>query len=208
MLKRAIVVTVGIALAAVPGTAQTDSQHQHTEGQDPPSMMTHGMMMGCPFLDSPGMEGGMMGMGNSGMMNHGMMGMPSAQHLISMKEELNLSEVQLANLETLASRASAAVENHMERAMAARSHATEIFNRNAGGFDDYGEALRSAATHMAEIHIAMARSGFEAQNLLSPEQKEAVSEASSGSHGMHEAGMMGGGMRGGSGGHGSGPMKG
>ncbi len=221
MLTRAIVVTFGIALATVPGAAQTDHRQHHTEGQNSSSMMTPGMMMGCPFLNSPGMEGGMMGMGNiammnrgmmgmgnSGMMNHDMMGMPSAQRLISMKEKLNLSEAQLANLETLASRVSTAVENHMDRAMAARDRATEIFNRNAGEFDEYGEVLRSAATHMAEIHIAMARSGFEAQSLLTPKQKEVVSSASSDTNGMRGGMMMGRETTGGSGSHGPGPMQG
>jgi hypothetical protein len=234
MLTRAIALTVGIVFSAVPGVAQTEHQHEHDQVQDSPDMPNmemHEMMMDCPFFQGMGMHSERMGMMNGGMMEMGahgamdhemmngmapqdpsmmggsMMGMelPSPHHLIGMKDVLNLSEAQITNLETLAGRTSTAVENHMERAMADRVRAIELLSRNVGGFDEYGEALRSAASHMAEAHIAMARSGFEAQSLLTPEQKET---AVGGPHGMKGAGMPGGGMMGGSGEHHSGHIHG
>lgn len=161
MFTGAVAVAVGLAFAAVPGSAQTDHQHQHGQGQG-----------------SPGIPN---------MMMHEMMGfeLPGPRYMIGMRDELNLSEEQVVKLESLASRASQAVEDHMKQALADRARATELLSRNVG-FDEYGEALRSAATHMAEAHIAMARSGFEAQNLLTPEQKEVVSVPPTGIHGMHE----------------------
>ena len=208
------------------GSPDMTSMMMHEMMATCPFMESSGMDGGMTGMMDGGMtgmmDGGMMGTGNTGMMSHGMMSgmggqvpgtmgggmmrmqLPCPHRLIGMKDELNLSEAQLANLETLAGRASKAVENHVEGAMAARVRANEILSGNVGGFDEYGEALRAAATHMVEAHIAMARSGFEAQSLLSPEQKKSVSPAPTGMRGMHEGGMMGGGMTGGFGGHGSG----
>jgi len=114
-----------------------------------------------------------------------------------MKDQLNLSEDQVAELEGLNDRILEAIRRQMELAEGARSRAAEVLNSNPTGFDEYSEALRAAADHMTEAHIAMVQSGFEAQNLLTPEQRAAVSE----SHTDGETpGIMGGRMIDGSGG--------
>jgi hypothetical protein len=214
MLTRAIAVTVSLALAAVPGTAQTEHQHDHTQEEKPSAtqdMMMHEMMMACPFFETMGMSGEMKGMMNESMMgggtmnqrmmNHEMMkgmgehmignGMQGPLDLIGMKDQLNLSEEQVADLEGLNSRILLAMQRQMTTARSHRSVARKTFEENPEGFGEYSEALRAAGGHMLDAHILLIQSRFEAREILTPIQKRVLSQ---GPPEMHQSMKMDGGM--------------
>jgi hypothetical protein len=219
MLTRAIAVTASLALAAVPGTAQTEHQHDHAAEEKPSAtqdMMMHEMMMACPFFETMGMSGemkgmmneGMMGGGmmnqgmmNQGMMNHEMMkgigehmignGMLRPLDLIGMKDQLNLSEEQVADLEGLNDRILEAIRRQLTTAKDYRSVAQKTLKENPEGFGDYSEALRAAGGHMLDAHILLIQSRFEAQEILTPVQKRVLSL---GPIEMHQSMKMGVGM--------------
>lgn len=214
MLSRTIALTISLALTAVPSEAQTGHEHDHSQESDSSAeqnQMTREMMKACPFHQDMGMPGEMMDMMGDGMMDHDMMSgmkgngpgmvgrglmganLPSAPELISRRDDLDLSDGQVAALETLHDRVLKAVRVQLEMSRGAKNRATESIEQNPEGFDDFSEELRSAGTHMVEAHILMIQARFDAQKELTPEQKKAVSRAPSG---MHQSMNMGGGMTG------------
>jgi len=210
MLNKAIAVTIGIALTAAPGVAQTEHQHQHAQAQGAESEVVQGTVAGCPIHPSMAMMGGMMGMEMGGMMSGGMGGMEEGhmlghgmmdhqmmasrtagiEALLERKDDLNLSEAQISNLETIRDRVNDAVRNHMEMALEAGNEAAGILAEDPTGLDGYSEAIRAATSHMAEAHIAMIRSGLDAENLLTSAQRDAALGGSGGAQEMHHGGTV------------------
>jgi len=199
MFSRMAAITVGFALTAVPGAAQTEHQHDHpqeVESKDEQNSVMQEMMMACPFLNAMGMSTDMMDMMGSGMMEpemnggmaghrpgkagRGMMGtgFPLPHQLIAQKDQLNLSEEQVAKLHALQDRVLRAVRVQLNMSRSSQRGAAEVLEQDPLGFDEYSEEIRSAGTHMVEAHIVMIQAGFEAQKILSPEQKKATAPIS------------------------------
>jgi hypothetical protein len=227
-----VALIVSIALTAVPGAAQTENQHDHTQEAEPSAeqnTMMHEMMMACPFLDTMGMSGEMMGMMGGGMMDHEMMsgmeghepgmagrgmmgtGFPGPNQLIAQKDQLNLSEEQITKLQALQERVQKATRVHMDMSRGSQDRASEVLEQDPEGIDESSEKTRFPGTHLLEAHIVMIQAGFEAQKILTPEQKKAAARVPTNLHQSMKMGgmgmgtkMMNGKMIGGSGGMGSG----
>lgn len=143
MRNVAIAIVLGGLLAAAPAFAQ---QHQH--GQQPAE------------------PGGMMQM--QGM--HGMM-MPGPMMILRLREPLGLTEAQAQRLEALREREQQAHHPHMMAAMQAMQEANRMLEQPDADLARYEAKLREAADHMVQAHLAMARTGQEAREILTPEQR-------------------------------------
>lgn len=128
------------------------------------------------------------------MVTHMMAYMP--QRLLSMQEDLGLSEDQVLQLEEMAETAFERRHQHMDPMMAGGEEACSMLSADSPDWTAYRERMQAMAARMASNHVSMMQVAFEARAVLSPEQVEALG-ASGSMHGMHsgEAGhaMAGGG---------------
>lgn len=178
-------------LLAAPARAQQDPRH-HMMGQ---GMMHEGMGM---------MHGGMdmMMQGGMGMM---MSGLPTPGMILHAADELDLTENQRNRLETMQAELIAAIQPHMQAAMDAHGQAAAALGAEPVDMTGYEAALETAMQEMVRAHVAQARAGVQARNLLTAPQREKLEGAVGMMHGMMGGmmsemmghGMMGGGTGGG-----------
>lgn len=174
-MRKTFAALVAIMLAAAPAMAQG----HHGARAD----SSRGMGM---------MQGGMMQMmhGQSGMM----MGMAMGPGMIlGLQESLDLTESQVAQLETLRASARSTMQQHMMQGMQVMRAASEHLDSDSPDLDAYEARLREATNHMVVAHTAMAGAAVEARQVLTPEQRERLSFAREMMDEMRP-GMMGGGM--------------
>lgn len=143
---------------------------------------------------SGGMSGmmGMMSMMENCPMMSGMRESPQAA--LEHREELELTEAQVGRLESLQEGAKPARMQAMERMRAVHE---EIAAATAGeAFDE--AAVRTAFDRMGDLHtetgVAMLRTRHEVRQILTPEQREKLSELGGGMMNMHAMMQMMGGM--------------
>lgn len=112
------------------------------------------------------------------------------------REELVLSEDQVARLEALEARTKEMRKPMMERMRALHEEIAAASSDD--GFDE--AALRAAFDRMGDLHtemgVAMLRTRHDVRAVLTPEQREKLSELGGGMMGMHGMMKMMGGMGG------------
>lgn len=124
---------------------------------------------GQPPMQQPGMHGGMGGM--VGMM--GMMGMMSDPMMIlRLREPLELTEQQVQRIEAVHTRVQPQVHQSMQQSMQLHQQGMEALMGATPDPDRHDALLRQAAERMLEAHSRMARAMVEAQQVLTPEQRD------------------------------------
>lgn len=184
-MRRTLTMMVAFALAAAPGVAQG---HHGARGDSSGGM---GMMQGQGGM----MQGGMMQMmgGQGGMM----MGMAMGPGMVlRLQESLDLTEAQVTQLEALRDSVGPTMQQHMMQGMQGMHAASELLASDSPDLEAYAARLGEAASQMVQAHVAMARAAVAARQVLTPEQREQLSQARQMMHEM-APGMMGGGMTGG-----------
>lgn len=196
-MRRTLTMLVALALAGAPAVAQG----HHGAGAD--SSRGTSMMQGAPGM----MQGGMMQMmhGQGGLM----MGMAMGPDMIlRLRDSLELTEDQVGQLETLRDSVRSPLRQHMVQGTVGMHAASELLTSDSPDLDAYATRLREAASHMVQAHVAMARAAVEARQVLTPEQRERLSQARQMMHelapGMMRGDMMEGGMMNHGGGNGPG----
>ena len=168
-----------VALAARPVLAQ---EHEHGAAPEERTDAA-GMMQMMQMMGGGAMGGAMMGMMES------MHPQPAA--LLRAADALALSPEQREHLHALTERTEGEARQHMSAAMAAHQEARSALGGERPDVEAYAAALRDAVDHMVHGHAAMARASVEAVALLTPAQREELSEAMQFMRGM-SGGMMGG----------------
>ena len=176
----------GTTTLGVGGVVAAQSQSPQPHGE-------RGMMSG--MMD--GMMGNMREMMGRMMRDCPMMGAmgsgPSAA--LEQREALGLTDAQAERMESLRSRASEAQSEMMPRMHAIHAELAQLTGR--GQFDE--AAVRRTFARMGELHtdmgVAMLRAQYDAQQVLTPEQRAMLAE-SQGERGQmmggdHMRGMMG-----------------
>jgi len=157
------------------------------------SMAGQGMMSGNGMAGHQGMMsgGGMAGM-NHGSMNHGDMMGPGA---VFGGVDLALTPDQDTKLGDLMAKAREEHQAHMQAAMSVQMGATASLAGAKPDLDAYQAAMREAADHMVQAHMAVARASVDARGLLTPDQLAKLPEGAQLMNTMM-CGMMGGSMMG------------
>lgn len=153
-------VLVAVALAAPALIAA--QQGQPRQGRD-----TSGMMMG-------GGHAAMMGMGQQGQMMGamGMMPGPGPTMILQQREALELTAEQVEKLEALQERVAERRAAHMAAMRPLHERLGELAAEPDPDLDAYETTLRSLADERVAWHMAMARSGQEARETLTAEQRD------------------------------------
>ena len=179
-----------VALIVAPlGAQQMGAMHPGQGG-----MMEQGMMPMCSMMGGQAMAGheGMMSGGGMAGMNHGdMMGAALFGGV-----DLALTPDQNAKLGDLMGKAREEHQAHMQAAMSVQMGATPALAGTQPDLDAYRKAMREAADHMVQAHMAVARASVEARALLTPDQLAKLPEGAQLMNTMM-CGMMGGTMMGG-----------
>jgi Spy/CpxP family protein refolding chaperone len=173
MIKRFAAVAALLLL----GSAAAEAQRQpmmHGQATDTvPSMeMARGMMMG-------GMMGrGMMGSGMMGMMGQGMgmmtTGGPGPAALLRIRDALELTDEQVSTLESMRADLQGQMQGRMTAMMTAHQAAAAALDSETPDWDAYEGNLATAANIMVQTQVMMARAAQDAQEVLTPEQREAL----------------------------------
>ena len=189
-MRRTLAVLAALALASAPVAAQghhgargDSARGMGMQGQSDmmqPGMMQGGMMQGG-MMQMMGGQGGMMGMA----MGPGM--------VLRLQGSLELTDDQVAQLETLRDSARATMRQHMMQGMQGMQAASQRLTSDSPDLEAYTAQLRESMDHMIQAHMAMARAGVEARQVLTPAQRERLSLARRMMHEM-QPGMMGSGM--------------
>lgn len=146
------------ALLVLPTAALAQQEHRHGRDQE-----------------ARGQEQGtMMGMRQHGQMM-GMMAMMAGPHpmmILRHREALGLTDEQVGKLEALQERLAGTRTAHMEGMQALHRKLAEQATAPEMDLEAYESTLREAADQRVEMHMAMARAGREAREVLTPEQRE------------------------------------
>ena len=188
-MRRTLAVLAALALATAPVAAQG---HHGARGDSARGMG----MQGQPGMMQPGMmQGGMMRMmGGQG----GMMGMAMGPGVVlRLQGSLELTDDQVAQLEMLRDSARTTMRQHMMQGMQGMRAASRLLTSDSPDLEAYAAQLRESMDHMIQAHMAMARAGVEARQVLTPEQRERLSMARRMMHEMHPGMMESGTMEGG-----------
>lgn len=174
MFKRIAAVAALSALGVSAADAQQPGMHGHMSDSLPSMEKGQEMMMG-------GMMGqGMMGAGMMQMMGQGMgmmaTGGPGPAMLLRMRDDLDLTGDQVSRIEEILGELRAGVEPQMSTAMSAHNAAKAALEADPADFDAYEQSLEAAANVMVQLHVAMARAQVETREVLTPEQRENLSE--------------------------------
>jgi len=168
-------VVLTLALVAAPALAQEPSARTHREHVlGTPPMMMHAMQ--CPMVPGMMMHGhGGMGMG-TGMMGMGMMmgmggGMMGPAMILGLRETLDLTPAQVGQLEELQRRTQESMRAQMTEVMRAHEEAAQALAGDSPDLGRYEERLQAAARQAVAAHVAMARTGVQARQLLTAEQR-------------------------------------
>ncbi len=125
-----------------------------------------------------------------------MMGGPHPQMLLHHRDQLELTDAQVTQLEQLNARVQQNIMPHMQPAMQAHMAAAELLKGDTPDFAAYEAKLREIASHMVEAHSAMARIAVETRQLLTDEQLAELESLEATMMGGGQHGMMGGGQHG------------
>lgn len=208
-MRRKLLSTLALAaaLAASPLAAQGHGNAMQSDS---------GAWMG-PMHSGSGMMGGMMQMmhgmyGQSrmmpGMMGGGMMGagMPGGMMtgpgmMLRLREFLDLTDGQVAQLEALRDSAGTEARQYMIQGMQAMHGAAALLAPSSTDLDAYAAQLGEAASEMVQARVAMARAGVAARDILTDDQRQRLATAREVMQSMGAGAMngnaMGGGMHGG-----------
>lgn len=170
MRAQLMVLALGGLLAAAPA-----------QGQDPERRP----MPGHPETHRMGMmQGGMAGM-------HGMMGGPMM--ILHLREALQLTPEQVRRIEAIHARAHPEAHPRMQRAMELHRQAMGALMGATPDPARHDALLRQAMEQMLQAHSAMARAMVEAQEVLTPGQRDNLRFAARAMEAMRggmERGMM------------------
>lgn len=164
-----IAAMTALLLAFPVAVAAQGEQERHREGMGEHRMENRGQR--------PGMGMGMMGM------REAVHAHPGPGMMLRAAEELGLSEDQVERLEAMHESAHAAMDEHHEAADAARERAHEAMMADTPDLDAFQAALEEAAMHDVAATVAMARVHMEAGQVLTEEQRAALTEMAEEMHG-------------------------
>lgn len=186
MFNQALTLSAALLLWT-PSLAAQQSHEDATGARQEAGMMANCMMqsggMGEDTVDMMSRDMGMMSSSA-----------PGPAMLIGMGQVLDLSEKQIAELETIQAELTDDRAWDMPPAMEAHQRAAELI---AGGETDlavYEDTLREAMDHMIFVRVSMARAAFDARAVLTDEQRARLEGAMAMMR--HMESMMDGGMQG------------
>jgi Spy/CpxP family protein refolding chaperone len=157
--KRIAVLSTALLVWAQAAGAQVT--HEHPAQRDS-ARMGHDMM--CSGMGGMGMGGGMQ-------MRMSVSGLPSPAQILRAAEVLGLTPDQRARIEAIQTGHSQAAEPHMKQMMAAYERLAAAVKGDQPDVAAYEAALREAMGQMAALHIAAARAGLQARNILTTDQR-------------------------------------
>lgn len=167
--RRILALVAGLLLALPTVAAAQEGQHRHGEEPAREQGMQERMgtgMQGCPMM--MGHDGGMMGMMGMGMG----MAAPGPMMILHHGDALDLTDEQVEKLQALQERLDQTRKEHMEAAQALHRKLSEQAEGAEMDLEAYESALRELADQRVAMHLAMARAGLEAREVLTPEQRE------------------------------------
>jgi Spy/CpxP family protein refolding chaperone len=171
MIRRMLTLSAAV-LAAVPlVTAARQQPHaKHTQNSSAMPCDMHGIMMGPMSGHMDSHTGGMK---------------TDSSMMAEMRSQLGLTDAQMQQMRAIHQRACAAAEPHVKLAMQAHEAAMKALHADQPNLNGYREQTETAAKHMVEAQVELAKGMIEFHKDLTTAQRQKMNQ-------MHSRMMQGG----------------